>query len=95
MCPKTKIDVSELVLHPQRSPRHVDQTKGQVYDGECNRTDCDRLHATCWNSVTYALYCPSCRNRINEDMTLCRHVDAKPDREAMDEMYQRDLVKFL
>lgn len=51
--------------HPNRYPIHDNPNKGQVFDGICNVTACDRPHARFWNVITHAFYCKTCADGIN------------------------------
>jgi hypothetical protein len=69
-------------VNPHRYPKHDDPAKGQVYGGVCNRTACDHRGARFWNMGTYALYCRSCANAINDAgrgrPPLCLDLGSKP-----------------
>lgn len=75
--------------HPGRYPCHHDPDKGQVYDGECNTTACDRRGAVHWNMGTYALYCNECargQNFQRDRPPLTIHVLDRPH--SIEEMAQ-------
>jgi hypothetical protein len=76
--------------HPNRYPKHPDANKGQVFNGECNRTACDTEGARYYNIGTFGLYCRSCAMAINRGHRnpLCVMVEAKPTIEEMQEMYR-------
>lgn len=75
-------DVLPTDVNPNRYPKHADVRKGQVFNGECNRTACDRYGARYWNMGTYGLYCLPCSlaiNRVNLQISpLCIEVKEKP-----------------
>lgn len=70
-------------LHPRRYPKHEGE-KGQVFNGECNRTACRSTRAVFWNIATFGFYCPCCARAINIPQSeVCFLVDAKPALEDM------------
>lgn len=84
--------MQQLVLHPQRYPKHgsdreTPEDKGQVYDGLCNTTRCESFGARYWNACTHGLYCMRCASGINyhpQEPDLCVDHGKKP--ETLDEM---------
>ena len=72
--------------HPGRYPVHKDTAKGQVYDGECNRTACTNTGSRYWNRGTFGFYCLHDARAINEGHPdpLCILVEAKPSFEEME-----------
>ena len=87
-----------IFKHPARYPKH-EGDKGQVFDGECNRTDCTNDGARLYNRGTRGLYCRPCGRAINEanrDVKggLCVEVDHQLTEAEMDQHYdeyRRDL----
>lgn len=76
-------------VNPNRYPKHVNSSKGQVFGGECNRTACYSKGATYWNMGTYGLYCRWCALYINAAEPrrlvrppLCVEVTEKPKLET-------------
>lgn len=84
--------MTDLVLHASRYPKHgpdrnTPEDKGQVYDGLCNTTRCEREGAVYWNCCTHGLYCSMCAEGINfhpKEPDLCVDHGKKP--ETLEEM---------
>ena len=85
---KAATPVEALDSNPNRYPStHEDPYKGQLFEGECNRTACTNLEAIWWNMGTYGLYCTPCARAINHGQRgskLCIVVEAKPKLEEME-----------
>ena len=62
----------------RRYPEHKDVLKGQVFAGECNRTDCENRRAVFWNVWTNGFYCVTCARGINYREKICYQVQRKP-----------------
>ncbi|WP_221122307.1 hypothetical protein [Rhizobium lentis] len=79
--------------HPQRYQSHGHDTKGRVFNGECNRAACNNWRATYYNVGTYSYYCRPCGWAINEaplgrGKPLCIEVTENLTHERMDELYK-------
>ncbi|MDE4297125.1 hypothetical protein PXK56_18230 [Phaeobacter gallaeciensis] len=86
--------MTELTLHPNRYPKHKDKTKGQMHNGICNTTACDRPGAIYWNSMTHGFYCRHCADGINFKDYICKPVEGKPDLIEMDEIHRKACKEF-
>lgn len=65
-------------VNPNRYPKHKDRAKGQVHNGECNRTACTGRRATYWNTGTFGFYCRHCAFMINRGNEICIAIVRKP-----------------
>ncbi|AGC36159.1 hypothetical protein B7L88_gp129 [Rhizobium phage RHEph10] len=79
--------------HPQRYESHGHETKGRIFNGECNRSACDNWRATYYNVMTYSYYCRPCGWAINEapqgrGKPICIEVTENLTHERMDYLYQ-------
>jgi len=83
-------------VHGNRYPQHEDPTKGQVYNGICNTTACDRGRAVWFNRGTYGLYCTTCargQNAYNE-VPVSVPVATKPNLAEMDAHHQAMMAEM-
>ncbi|QIG75725.1 hypothetical protein EVC20_154 [Rhizobium phage RHph_Y2_17_1] len=79
--------------HPMRYQSHGHETKGRVFNGECNRAACNNWRATYYNVGTYSYYCRPCGWAINEapqgrGKPLCIEVTENLTHARMDELYK-------